>query len=515
MSGATAAAMATDVAATTSAMAATDVGAAAVTGRATRLVVVGGGITGLSAAWHARRLAAAAGRPLAVTVLEASARPGGKVWTVREGDWVIEAAPDSFLVGKPHARDLALALGLGDALVALRPDARRVAVLAGGRLVALPAGFRLAAPVDLGAFLRTPLVSWRGKLRAALDLVLPPRRGDDDESIAAFVTRRMGREVLERLAEPLMAGIYVGDPARLSIDATFPQLTALERRHGSLIRGLRRSAAAGASGAGAPAAFASLAGGVGTLVDALAADLGPIVRTGAPVAAIRRGAAPDGAPTAAGGDAPRYTVALADGTALPADAVVVATPGPATARLVAAVAPRAAQLAGAVRHLSSATVSLGYRRADVAHPLDGLGIVVPRGEAVGWRACSWSSSKWPGRAPAGHVLVRFFYGGEGREADAERDEAALLAAAVADARRTLGASGPPVIARAFRWPHANPQYDVGHAVRVAEAMADCPPGLVLAGATWRGVGLPDCVRQGAEAAAAALDGAADGRLTKP
>ena len=485
---------------------------------APRLVVCGGGITGLAAAWHARRLAAAAGTPLSVTVLEAGDRPGGKVHTVRDGGWVIEAAPDSFLVGKPFARDLAVALGLGAALESPLPGGRRVYVLSGGRLVPLPAGFRLAAPVDLGAFLRTPLLSWRGKLRAALDLVRPARRAAGDESMAAFVTRRMGREVLDRLAEPLMAGIYVGDPARLSIDATFPQLAALERAHGSLIRGLRRSARAGPTGAGAPAAFASLAGGVGTLVDALATDLGPVVRTGAPVARIGRaadeGAAGGGVASGASTAGGPYHVVLEDGRSLAADAVVVATPGPATARLLADVAPDAARIAAALRHLSSATVSLGYRRADVAHPLDGLGVVAPRGAAVGWRACSWSSSKWPARAPDGHVLVRLFYGGEGREADAERDEAALIAQATADARRLLGTTAAPVLARAFRWPAANPQYDVGHADRVAAARAGCPPGVMLAGAAWGGVGLPDCVRQGAEAAAAAL-AAIDDRRPRP
>ncbi|MEO8083400.1 MAG: protoporphyrinogen oxidase [Ardenticatenales bacterium] len=458
-----------------------------------RLAIVGGGITGLAAAWHARRLASEAGRDLDVIVLEAGARAGGKVRTVRDGEWVIEGAPDSFLTTKPWAHDLAIALGLGDRRIVQRPGGRRVFVRHRGRLVPLPAGFRLAAPTAFGPFLRTPLLSWRGKLRAGLDWILPARRDTADESMAAFVRRRMGREVLERLAAPLMAGIYVGDPERLSIQATFPQLVALERSHGSLIRGLRRSAAAGEAGSSAAAAFVSLAGGVGDLIDALAADLGPIVRTGAVVDRIGRGA-----------DAAAYAVRLVDGTVYEADAVVVTTPAPVAARLLADVAPEAARIAGGVRHLSSATVSLGYRREAVGHPLDGLGIIVARAEGVRWAACSWSSSKWDGRAPAGHVLVRLFYGGEGREDDARQDEATLVRWAVEDAGAILDARGEPVLARAFRWIDGNPQYDVGHAARAAAAAAACPDGLVLAGASWGGVGLPDCVRQGLEAATTVL-----------
>lgn len=465
-----------------------------------RIVIVGGGITGLAAAWHARRLAAEAGQAVEVVVLEAGDRAGGKVRTIRHDGWIIEAAPDSFLTAKPWARDLALALGLGDRLITQRPGGRRVFVLHQGTLVPLPTGFRLAAPTDLGAFLGTPLVSWPGKLRALCDLVRPARRGEGDESMADFVRRRVGREVLERLAAPLMAGIHVGDPERLSIQSTFPQLAALERRHGSLIRGLRRSAADHQTGAGAAATFASLAGGVGDLVDALAAGLDGIVRTRAVVA----GLAQDGQVDTAAADRAAFAVGLADGSTVRADAVIVTTPGPVTARLIADVAPEAARIAGAVRHVSSATVSLGYRRSDVAHPLDGLGVIVPRGEGVRWLACSWSSSKWDGRAPDGHVLVRLFYGGDGREAEAETNDEALIEWATNDARAVLGATGTPVIAHAFRWVKGNPQYDVGHSARVAAAAAACPAGLVLAGATWRGVGMPDCARQGLEAAEAVI-----------
>ncbi|MFN8423326.1 MAG: FAD-dependent oxidoreductase [Anaerolineae bacterium] len=306
----------------------------------------------------------------------------------------------------------------------------------------------------------------------------------------------MGREVLDRLAAPLMAGIYVGDPARLSIQATFPQLVALERAHGSLIRGLRRSAAAGEAGGGAPAAFVSWR----------AAWASSRTRAGRRPRAARADRRDGRSDRARRGAHAAYAVRLTDGTTYEADAVVLAAPGPAAARLLSGVAPTAARIASGVWQLSSATVSLGYRREAVAHPLDGLGVIVPRDQGVRWAACSWSSSKWDDRAPAGHVLVRFFYGGEGRAQDAGQDEAALVRWAREDAGAILGARGEPVIARAFRWIDANPQYDVGHAARAAEAQAACPAGLVLAGATWRGIGLPDCARQGLEAAMAVMGG---------
>lgn len=466
--------------------------------RRRRVIVVGGGIAGLATAWHLRDLAATRGRAVDVTVLEAAGRPGGKIVTERVDGFVVEGGPDSFLTAKPWAVELCRALGLGDRLIPVNPERRAVYVFAGGRLHRVPDGFRLIAPTRLWPFVRSGLISWPGKLRMALDLVRPPRRGGGDESIGAFVRRRLGDEALVRLGEPMMAGIFVGDPDRLSLRATFPQFAAMEAEHGGVIRGVRaagRAARRAAAGAPTPPMFVSLAGGTEELVEALAADLGPaVLRLGVVVAAVAL-------PAAAGG---AYRATLADGAALEADAIVLATPAPITARLLAPCLPDLARQIGAIRHLSTATVSLGYARADVAHPLDGTGFVVARDAPLRVVACTWSSSKYAGRAPDGAVLLRAFVGGEGREADVDLSDDDLVALVRRDVDPVLGITATPRIARVFRWRASNPQYDVGHLDRVAAIEAACPPGLRVVGGAYRDVGVPGCVKQARDAASAIL-----------
>jgi oxygen-dependent protoporphyrinogen oxidase len=444
------------------------------------VIIAGGGIAGLATAYFLRRGAAEQGRPIAIRLFERDSRIGGKVVTVRQDGFVIEGGPDSFLTTKPWAVELCRELGLGDRLIPANPERRPTYVLAGGRLRVLPDGLHLVAPTRWGPFLRSDLFSWRGKLRLGLEPFIPARRAEADESVGAFVRRRLGAEAVARLGEPLLAGIYAAEVDRLSLAATFPQLAELERRHGSLIKGLRaaRSTPPPAA-AGAP--FVSLAGGTAELVEALGRSLGPIVRAGCGVAAVER----------VGGG---YGVGLADGSRLRADALVLATPAPVSAELLAGPAPAVARAAGAIRHVSTATVSLAYRRDELPQPLDGTGFVVARGEPVRLLGCTWSSNKLAGRAPEGAVLLRVFLGGPGREDDVAADDAALVERARADLKRVLGVAAAPRLARVFRWMRANPQYDVGHLERVAALEAACPPGLHLVGAAYRGVGVPDCVR---------------------
>lgn len=464
-----------------------------------RVLVAGGGIAGLATAWHVRDRAAAMGRPVAVTVIEQAARPGGKIVTERADGFVIEGGPDSFLTAKPWAVELCRALGLGDRLIPVDPERRAVYVFAGGRLHRVPDGFRLIAPTRLWPFVRSGLISWPGKLRMALDLVRPPRPATGDESIGAFVRRRLGDEALVRLGEPMMAGIFVGDPDRLSLRATFPQFAAMEAEHGGVIRGVRAAGRAArraaAPGAVAPPMFVSLVGGTQELVEALAASLGPaVLRLGVGAEAV----APPEAPGRA------YRVTLSDGAVLEGDAVVLATPAPVAARLLTPCLPDLARRIGAIRHLSTATVSLGYGRADVAHPLDGTGFVVARDAALRIVACTWSSSKYAGRAPTGAVLLRAFVGGEGREADVDLADDDLVAMVRRDVDPVLGIRAAPRIARVFRWRSANPQFDVGHLDRVAAIEAACPAGLHVVGGAYRDVGVPGCVRQARDAADAIL-----------
>jgi oxygen-dependent protoporphyrinogen oxidase len=325
-------------------------------------------------------------------------------------------------------------------------------------------------------------------------LLLPGRPAPGDESLAAFVRRRLGREALDKLGEPMLAGIHVGDPARLSLQATFPQLAELERRHGSLIRGTRARRPAPPA-PGAPATmFLALRAGMADLPAALAAHLGPaVVRTGVAVVRMVR--------TGSGADAV-YSLHLSSGEQIMARQVVIATPAPIAAGLVAAAAPDLAVALRAIRYVSSATISLGYRAVDLSRPLDGFGFVVAARERTRLLACTWTSTKFDDRAPQDHVLLRAFVGGAQHEELADLPDAALLALVREELQSIMGITAAPVVSRIFRWPKANPQYDVGHLERVAriESLAAAQPGLYLTGSAYRGVGIPDCVR-GAKATA--------------
>ncbi len=461
-----------------------------------RLVVVGGGITGLAAAHHALELARERRIALELTLVEARERLGGTIATERAGGFLIEAGPDSFLSEKPWALALCRRLGLEDRLARTDDRYRKVFVWHAGRLHPLPDGWELLAPTRLAPFLSSRLFSWPGKLRMAFDLVLP-RGIADDESLGAFVRRRLGREALERVAQPLVAGIYTADPDDLSLTATMPRFAELEKQERSIILGLRRARRrareTGVSGA-RWSLFVTLKEGMEDLVAALATRLQPgTVLLKQRVAGVERR-----------GD--RWRVATAEGADLDADRVIVATESHAAARMLRYVDPTLATLLAEIPYASSATVTLGYRRADVAHPLDGFGFVVPHAQKRVLLACTFSSVKYAGRAPEGDVLLRAFVGGALNEAVLELDDAPLVMRARAELREALGITAAPALARVFRWPKAMPQYHVGHLARVEtiERRAGALPGLDLAGGAYRGVGIADCVRSGEAAAERAL-----------
>jgi oxygen-dependent protoporphyrinogen oxidase len=427
-----------------------------------------------------------------VTLLEAGSRLGGTIQTERADGFLLEAGPDSFISEKPWALALAERIGLGPRLCRTNDRFRRTYVVRGGRLRPLPEGFLLLAPTRAWPVLASRVFSWRGKLRLGLDLALPRRRAAGDESLGSFVRRRLGREALERVAQPLVGGIYTADPDRLSVAATMPRFLALEREHRSLILGLRRTArrqAVGASGA-RWSLFVTLAGGMEELVAALAARLpAGSVRLGAPVAALA--AAPGG-----------WRVEPLAGPPLHADGVILAGPAPLMAPVVKPVDPALAGLLEGIAYASSATIALAYPRPAIRHPLDGFGFVVPRVERRAILACTFSSVKYPGRAPDGVALLRVFVGGAMQAGLLAADDAELRALAHRDVAALLGIAGDPVLARVWRHPAAMPQYDVGHLDRLAaiEARLDALPGLALAGGAYQGVGIADCVRSGEAAA---------------
>lgn len=460
-----------------------------------RVVVVGGGITGLVAA---RELARSPSRP-SVTLVEAGDRLGGKVRTSTVAGMPVDEAPDAFLARVPEAADLCRDLGLGDRLVA--PAQRSALVWSRGALRPLPDGHVLGVPTDLAALARSGVVSRAGVARAALDRVLPGRPLVGDEPVGALVRRRLGAEVLARLVDPLVGGINAGDSDRLSVAAVTPQLAEAAREGGSLVAALARRPAADPT---APV-FLSLDGGLQQLTDALAADLaatGVDVRLRWPVAAVDR--APGGGWVVHGDGG--------TGDPLGADAVVVTCAAHTAARLLAGAAPAAARALCAVEHASVVLVAFAYDRAAIPGPLDASGFLVPRCEHLLLTACSWASSKWA-HLGGGPVLLRASAGRHGDDTASAMDEDRLVERLAADLATTMGVRGRPVDVRVGRWPASFPQYAPGHLDRVAalEAnLAATAPGLVVAGAALRGLGLPACVRQGRAAAAAALRAATAG-----
>ena len=461
-----------------------------------RLVVVGGGIAGLTAAHRAVEISRERETALELTVLEARDRLGGTIETEHAGGFLVETGPDSFLSEKPWALALCRRIGLESRLVGTDDRFRRVFVWFGKRLHPVPDGFQLLAPTRLTPFITSSLFSWPGKLRMALDVILP-RGGGGDESLGAFVRRRLGREALERIAQPLVAGIYTADPDELSLLATMPRFVELERRERSLIVGLwkasRKAPAASTSGA-RWSLFVSLAGGMGELIAALASRLpSDAVRLKHRVGGTeRRGV--------------QWRVTTEEAGAIDADAVIVATETHAASRLLRYVDPPLATMLETIPYASSATVSLGYRRADVAHPLDGFGFVVPRAEHRDLLACTFSSVKYPGRAPERHVLIRCFVGGALNAAALERSDDEIVERVRRELGEALGITAAPMLTRVARHPASMPQYAVGHltTVETIERRLAAIPGLLLAGGGYRGVGIADCVRSGEAAADAAF-----------
>ena len=471
------------------------------------IVVVGGGIAGLAAAHRVSEAGTERGSPVDLTLLEAGDRLGGIIATERTDGYLVEEGPDSFLTEKPWGLQLCERVGLTDQLVGTREAYRRTFVVHEGRLRPLPEGFLLLAPTRLTPVLRSPLFSWRGKLRMGIDLLLPRGPAGEDESVGNFVSRRFGREVLDRVVQPLVSGIYGGDPNTVSLRATMPRFLEMERQYRSIIRALRRSPAAGHGKPGDSGPrwglFVSLMYGMGTLVEAIAQRLPRrVVRLGSRAVALARP-----------GGSEKWRIDLADGTQLLADGVILATPAYHAAQLTAGVDPALSVILSAIPYASSATVTLAYRRAEIGHLLDGFGFVVPRTERQAILACTFSSIKYPSRAPAGDVLLRVFVGGDHAGPWFDRDDRDLRAVVERELGVLLGISAKPRLVRVRRHPAAMPQYLVGHGERVQAiaSRAALHPGLAVAGAAYHGVGLPDCIHAGEAAAEIVLAFCREGR----
>jgi oxygen-dependent protoporphyrinogen oxidase len=431
------------------------------------------------------------GPPVICTLIEAEPRLGGKILTEEVDGFVVEEGPESFLAQKPWGLDLCRRLGLNDRLIGTNPARRKTFVYSRGRLRELPEGLVMGLPTKWTPFIRSGILSWPGKLRVAAELVIPPRGSRDDESLGGFFRRRLGKEALERMVDPLLSGIYAGDPEELSLLATFPRFRDMEQENGSLLRSLIagwwRQGSEDKPSDWTP--FVTLQGGLSELVKALEARLKNVsILTGRRVRDVRVRSENRG-----------YEVALDDGGVISADAVAMATPAYDAASLIEPFDQVLAGMLRAIPYSSTVTVSLGYRRAGFGHDLDGYGFVVPRIEGRSLLASTWTSSKWMYRAPDGAVLIRSYLGGVGRENILDRTDEELVALVRSELRDMMNVTEEPVLMKVCRWPRAMPQYRVGHLERLTE-MEDLlapHPGLFLTGAAYRGVGIPDCIREGA------------------
>ncbi len=463
-----------------------------------RIIIVGGGISGLAAAHRLIELNNEQSLGLEVMLLEASPRLGGSIATERVGEFLVEAGPDSFITEKPWALRLCERLGLTSRLVSTQAAYQKIYVVHHGKLQPLPDGFFLLAPTRLWPLIRSPLFSWSGKLRAGLELFVPRRTANDDESLASFVRRRFGRELLERVAQPLIGGIYAADPEKLSLSATMPRFLEMERNAGSLIRAMRREQRRRQKGSGARwSLFVALAGGMQELVDALASRFpAGTVRLGAKAA----GLAWDTAKKV-------WLITTHAGEKLEANGVILALPSYGSAEILSSVAPELAEELNSLPYSSTATVSLAYRQGEIPFELNGFGFVAPAIERRRIIACTFSSVKYPGRAPEKHLLLRAFVGGALQPSLFEQDDRAMENGVRRELAELVGVRTAPLFSRIYRHPRSMPQYQVGHLefLRRVEAKLAAFPALALAGNAYRGVGIADCIRSGEEAAEKLLE----------
>jgi protoporphyrinogen/coproporphyrinogen III oxidase len=517
-----------------------------------RVAIIGGGITGLAAAHRLIERSREIRPQVNVLLLESSSRLGGIIQTEGRDGFLLERGPDSFISEKPEAIDLAKRIGLESHLIETNRQHRRSFIVRNRSLRPVPDGFQLLAPSRFWPFITTDIFSWAGKARMAMDLVLPRANtnGNADESLANFVRRRFGTEALERMAQPMVGGIYTADPEKLSLRATFPRFLEMEREHGSVIRALRRgdtspTASRGSSPTpGSPAAqrrwggsvregseiergtsgpryslFLSFDLGMQMLVDKLDERIADYesrssnvnhwpptsiqLNTAVESLSLQRGQKADsGAPVAVSGEPLRWKVRTNRNETFIAEAVCLALPAYVSARLLKNVDCQLASELNSIPYESTAIVNLAYQREDISHLLDGFGFVVPFIEKRSLIACTFSSVKFPNRAPEGHVLLRAFVGGALQPEKFALDEGEIIQRVRDDLRDLLGIETPPLFTEVAKWHRSMPQYHVGHLERVKriDERVAALPGLVLAGNAYLGIGIPDCIRSGETAA---------------
>lgn len=465
------------------------------------VVIIGGGIAGLAAAHYLEKKAAESGQTVSITVLESADYWGGKIKTIVEDKFVIEGGPDAYLVTKPWMRALCKELGLESELHGTSQEHTETFILNKGMLTSIPTGLTMTIPTKFGPLLKTRLLTLPEKARMGLDFLIPPKQENGDESLAGFISRRLGRGAYDNLIGPLLSGIYAGDGDRLSLQSTFPILRDIELEHGGLIKGalalkLKRASMAKKSSNGNKAGksrsiFETHKSGLTTIVDALVDSLSQRsvkLILNEPVERIEQ--------TASG-----FSIHTKGGSEIITDALVMAAPANVAAELLSTVSGDLSQELAGIEYVTTATVSLAYSKKDLPAP-KGYGYIIPQNEDSKALACTWTSTKWAGRAPEDYVLLRVFVG---RIQDAQQlpeDETMLIQIAKDEVRKTMGIEIEPERSWVFRWEKAMAQYNLGHPARLEriEAILEDFDHLALAGNGYYGIGMPDCINSGIKAA---------------
>lgn len=457
------------------------------------IVIIGGGLTGLSTAFYIKKSYQNKGIVPNITIVEASNRLGGKIESLHKDGFVIEKGPDSFLARKTAMIELAKELEIDHELVSMNPNAKKTYIVKDKKLHPMPAGLILGIPTQLSAFLSTGLISWPGKLRALMDFVLPRKNSTEDEALGAFISRRLGPEVLQNLTEPLLAGIYAGDTHHLSLKATFPQFGVMEQQHGSLIKGM-------SSGKKTPtpmeahtgtkrSMFLTFRQGLQSLIHALIHDLADTtVKLETKATAIHE--------LESG-----YQVETAQGEMLPADDIVITTPAFAASSLLNPYID--VTVLDQINYVSVANVVLAFDKSDLQGLFDGSGFLVPRKEGLDITACTWTGVKWLHTSPEDKMLLRCYIGRSGQEQNVFLPDDELIALVRRDLKALMNITAEPLFTEITRLPESMPQYPVGHVEKTAQLRAQLSvrlPHVHITGAAFDGVGLPDCIRQGKELA---------------
>ncbi|MBI1912224.1 MAG: protoporphyrinogen oxidase [Deltaproteobacteria bacterium] len=461
-----------------------------------KVVIIGGGIAGLAAAYSLREHQTPDTPDFEIILLEKNNRLGGNIRTEKTDGFLIEGGPDCFISEKPWAMELCKRIGLGDKILPTN-EGGKTYVLSGGKLHILPDGVILMVPTKMLPLATSTLISWAGKIRMASEIFVPKKKGREDETLGQFVRRRLGQEALDKIAEPLVAGVHAGDPETMSVRASFPKFVQLEEEYGSLIKGMIKrmellkkthKPQASAGPKKKVTMFMTLKDGLSEMIDTLTTIL---LKTNT---RIEKGVAVTGVTKKNNG----YEVALDGGKSIEADAVVIAAPAYAAANVLSRFDADLSQKLLTIPYVSTATVSIAFKKSDVKHPLNGFGFVVPKIEKRRIMAATWTSRKFSFRAPDDTVLIRCFVGGSKNMELVNLSDPEMIKMVKEELRDTMGITAEPVLVKVFRWINSMPQYTVGHEDRIKwieERLAN-HPGLYLTGSAYHGIGISDSIRIG-------------------